>query len=154
LLYLPSIMKRFGFKHFIGFTIVAVWFFYSIAKSSSDNRKYFSDLHLTLKGEVLATDVPDGYNGFGILRVKIIESNISSYDPRGERKNYYCIIKNGIAEIYQIGIRECEIGDTVTVDAGKMEFTIYKKDGTSQVRDMVLYTNEFFYKYLQKHQKI
>jgi hypothetical protein len=149
-----SVRKKWWFKPVIGFIIVTALFFYSIAREASNNRTYFNDLNLTLKGEVLAADVPNGYNGFGILRVKILASNINYYDPRGKIKNYYCIIKNGIAEVYQHGISECESGDIVTVDARKREFTIYKKDGKNFVRDIVLYTNEFFYKYLQKYQKL
>jgi hypothetical protein len=146
-------MKR-SLPFVLGFIFVTVSFFCILAKRASDNKKYFNDLNLHLQGEVLAADAPNGFNGFGIVSVKTLESNINYYDPRGKSKNYYCIIKNGFAEIYQLGIRECEIGDIVTVDSKKREFTIYKKDGNKLVRNLTLYTNEFFYKYLQKHQKL
>jgi len=146
-----SVIKKRWFHFVIGSVIVTAMFFYSIAKKASDNKTYFNDLNLKLKGEVLAVDAPTGYNGFGILKVKIVASTINDYDPREKIKNYYCIIKNGIAEIYQSGIYECEIGDIVTVDTKKREFTIYKKDGKNLIQYITLYTNEFFYKYLQKH---
>ena len=146
-------MKRSRFL-VLGLILVTVSFIYYITKDASDNKKYFNDLNLNLKGEVLATDVQNGFNGFGIVRVKIVESNINFYDPRGKSRNYYCIIKNGFAEIYQHGISECEIGDTITVDTKKREFKIFKKDGNNVISDIVLYTNDFFYKYLQKHQKL
>lgn len=146
-----SVLKKRWTPFVVGFIIITAWFFYDVAKTANDDKIYFNDLNLNLKGEVLAIDIPDNYNGFGIVRVKILASNINDYDPIGKIKNYYCIIKNGIAEIYQLGIHECEIGDIVIVDTKKREFTIYKKDGSTLIRDMVLYTNEFFYKYLQKH---
>jgi hypothetical protein len=135
----------------IAVVIAILLIVYNLRKTSRVNNNYFDQLALQLKGEVIAVDVPNGYNGFGILRVKILETNIKDYDPRNKSENYYCIIKNGLAEIYQLGVYDCKPGDIVMVDTKKREFTIQKKEGANIIKDIVLYTNEFFYKYIQKH---
>src|SRR5690554_2030807 len=58
--------------------------------------------NLKLIGEIYEVlDDIGNYNSTGILRVRLIESNIKYYDPRDKQANYYCIIKNGKAEIYE-----------------------------------------------------
>jgi hypothetical protein len=133
------------------FVIVTLLFGYHLWKESHDSKRYFDELDLKLKGEVLSVDIPGGYNGFAIVKVKVLETNKDYYDPRNDAKNYYCIIKNGLAEIYQLGLYECKPGDDVIVDTKRRIFTIQKPDGTNVVQDIILYTNEFFYKYIQKH---
>lgn len=135
----------------IAFVVVIFLIVYNLRKNSRVNNHYFDELALHLKGEVLAVDAPGGYNGFGILKVKVLETNINNYDPRNKAENYYCIIKNGMAEIYQLGVYDCKPGDIVIVDTQKKEFTIQKREGGKIVKDIVLYTNESFYKYVQKH---
>jgi hypothetical protein len=135
----------------IAFVVLIFLIVYNLRKNSRDSSRYFDELALHLKGEVLSVDVPNGYNGFGILKVKVLESNINNYDLRNKSDTYYCIIKNGLAEIYQLGVVECKPGDIVIVDTQKKEFTIQKRDGGKIVKDIVLYTNEFFYKYVKKH---
>ena len=62
---------------------------------------------LELKGIIYSTqklqNELQGYHGRGIIRVNILESNINEYDPRDKQSNYFCIIKNGKAEIYGWG---------------------------------------------------
>ena len=60
----------------------------------------------------------EGYHGKGIIRVNIVKSNMDEYDPRNQQANYYCIIKNGEAEIYEHPGR-LKKGDTITLDVGK-----------------------------------
>jgi hypothetical protein len=55
------------------------------------------------------------------------------------------------AEIYQDGLSNCKPGDVVIVDAKRKIFTIQKPDGTTDIKGIILYTNEFFYKYIKKH---
>lgn len=134
-----------------GFVVVTFLFGYHLWRESHDSKRYFDKLDLQLKGEVLSVDIPQGYNGFAIVKVKMLKTNKDYYDPRNDAKNYYCIIKNGLAEIYQPGVYKCEPGDNVTVDTRMRLFTIQKPDGTKDVQEIILYTNEFFYKYIKKH---
>jgi hypothetical protein len=135
----------------VGFVIVTFLFSYDRWKESHDSNRYFDELNLQLKGKVLAIDIPQGYNGFGVVKVKILETNKDYYDPRNDARNYYCVIKDGIAEIYQHGVFNCQPGDVVIVDVKRRIFTIQKPNGATDIQDIVLYTSEFFYKYIKKH---
>lgn len=129
--------------------IIAVTYHECYKTNKTD--RYFNELNLELKGEVLAVDIPDSFNGFAIVKVKVLETSRAIYDPRNTAESYYCIIKDGVAEIYQNGVYKCEPGDTVSLDTWTRLFTINKKDGTHDVQSISLYNNEFFYKYIKKH---
>ena len=82
----------------------------------------FSGLELNMTGVVtfVNKDVRGGnFHGRGIFRMDILNSNIDYYDPRNTQKNYYCIIKNGVAEVYDNGVFEMEIGDTVQINTNE-----------------------------------
>lgn len=79
----------------------------------------FSGLDLNMTGVVtfVNKDVRGGnFHGRGIFRINILNSNIDYYDPRDIQKNYYCVIKDGKAEVYDNHVFEMEIGDTVQID--------------------------------------
>lgn len=57
-----------------------------------------------------------GFHGRGIIRLDIIETNIDFYDPRDKQANYYLIIKDGKAEVYDVIVSHLNIGDTVYID--------------------------------------
>lgn len=133
------------------FVIATFLFGYHLWKESHDSNRYFDELNLQLKGKVLSIDIPQGYNGFAIVKVKVLETNKDYYDSRKEAKNYYCVIKNGIAEIYQHGVFNCEPGDIVIVDTRRRLFTIQNSDGTNDVQGILLTTSERFFKYVKKH---
>lgn len=121
---------------------------------ANKTERYFTDLNLELKGEVLGVDIPSSSNGFAIVKVKVLETSRRYYDPRKDHRYYYCIIKDGLAEIYQSSGYKCEPGDTVTLDTWKKTFRIDKKDGSHEILGIILYKNEFFYKYVkERHQK-
>lgn len=96
-----------------------------ISKSIPDSKKEmgwrdFSGLNLNMIGVVTFVNKEiRGYHARGIFRMNIIDSNIDYYDPRNVQKNYYCIIKNGEAEVYDDHVFEMEIGDTVQVDTNE-----------------------------------
>jgi predicted NUDIX family phosphoesterase len=70
----------------------------------------------------------EGYHGRGIIRVNIIKSNINEYDPRNRQVNYYCIIKNGKAEIYEHPGR-LKKGDTITLDVKERKIIYHHSNG-------------------------
>jgi hypothetical protein len=133
--------------------VVAGWFFNDWKQLNNRSGDYLKELGLKLVGKVTNIDRPNNFNGFGIVRVAVIESNFSTYDPRKERDSYYCIVNNKEAEIYQLGVEECSIGDTIVVDTAEDSFTILKGERTIE-RGTVVYTNKRFYDYVRKyHQK-
>lgn len=65
-----------------------------------------------------------GFHGRGIIRLDIIETNIDFYDPRDKQANYYLIIKDGKAEVYEIISLHLNVGDTIYVDANSRRLSI------------------------------
>src|SRR5690606_4332492 len=76
-----------------------------------------------------------GYGGRGILRVDIIESNMGEYDPRDKQANYFCIIKDGKAEIYGWWPTDLKKGDTLRLNIPERTMSFFTVDGKN---DMVL----------------
>ncbi len=137
---------------FIMFLLVTIFFFYKIASDKNGNDEYFENLNLKMVAVI--TDEPDctnGYNGFCVLDLHVLQSNIKYYDLRNKADYYYGIIKNDKAEIYQEGVRGfCKKGDTIFIDS--KDKTFHYKGGWAP---MILYHNAFFYDYIAKyHQKL
>jgi len=82
--------------------VVALIFFFSLRakKQNTVDKVCLEDLDLHLMGIIESVDKGDNFHGYGIIRLKIISSNIQEYDPRSKQDFYFCIIKKGIAEIY------------------------------------------------------
>lgn len=65
-----------------------------------------------------------GYHGRGIVRVSVIKSNMTIYDPRNTQANYYCILKGGKAEIYEHP-GNLKKGDTIILDVKERKIIYY-----------------------------
>ncbi|MGG5209280.1 hypothetical protein ACQWU4_10035 [Chryseobacterium sp. MIQD13] len=79
----------------------------------------FDDLsNLKMKGVIFYVnkDIGNGYHGRGVVRINILETNITSYDPSKYQENYYCKIKGKEAEIYDNNLRDMNVGDTIQID--------------------------------------
>jgi hypothetical protein len=146
-------LKRFFRIVFWGVIIVG-YLIYRWTTNHSAEDVYFKNFHLDLQGVVTAVDIPESSNGFGIIRVRILTSNIDDYDPRGKYKFYYCLIKRGIAEFYQGGASSCNVDDTVSVNTDNRVFLIVKP-GRTVTQSIVLYDdNPAFFRYAEStHQK-
>jgi hypothetical protein len=132
--------------------VLAIGIFNTVRENTAyekEEKKYFNDLNLYLKGVVLAVDYKYPANGFGVVKVNIIETNRDFYDPRKDRNFYYCLIKNNQAEIYQHAIYDCAIGDTIEVNTNKRIFLIrnYNKKISEKI---MLYDNEKFFDHIRK----
>jgi hypothetical protein len=141
-------------RWFILFAFVAIGFgVYNAVSSHNRQKNYFDKLDLRLTGVVESLDLSYLPNGFGVVKVKILQANKNFYDPRKDLKYYYCLIKNGYAEFYQHGLYNCEIGDTVDVNTRKRVFVI-KNGSKTDVEDISLLMFDEFYDYVKKkHQK-
>lgn len=102
--------------------------------------------NLKLTGEVYEVLNNIGnYHGTGILRVHIIETNMEYYDPRDKQANYYCIIKNGKAEIYEKELTGIKIGDIIYIDVSKGPTRVYSNStNKSRVMATIIYPRRFF----------
>lgn len=113
---------------------------------------YFKSLNLEMTG-VLKNDpdCPNGYNGFCVLTIDVIKSNISEYDPRNKLPAYYCIIKGRQAEVYQSMASDYKKGDTVVISTKDRIFQSFR---TATSRPILLNTNASWFEYLNEyHQK-
>lgn|SRR5690606_1280509 len=86
-----------------------------------------------------------GYGGRGIIRVNIIESNMDEYDPRNKQANYFCIIKEGKAEIYGWGHIDLKEGDTLKLSIPKRTMNFPTAAGNNiEIKDIWIGHVDFF----------
>lgn len=110
---------------------------------------------LKLKGIVYSTQEVQnklqGYHGRGIVRVNIIESNMNEYDPRDKQANYFCIIKNGKAEVYGWLWLNLKNGDTLNLNIKErtMVYTTEKNELPIEIKNITIGSGSFF-KFIQK----
>ena len=76
-----------------------------------------------------------GYDPARIIRLNIVKSNMVEYDPRDKQANYFCIIKDGRAEIYAGGPTDLKEGDTLKLNIPERTMSFFTVDGKS---DMVI----------------
>lgn len=133
--------------------IVSVGLYYLDWNRNRLNQLAFGNLNLQLTGVVYKLDKVSGFNGFGIANLRILKSNIKMYDPR-QKDNYYCMVKSGKVEIYDIHVSAMSIGDTIKIDTRK-KVIYYLNAGKKEEGSTIVNTDNGFYRYIQKyHQKI
>jgi len=111
------------------------------------DRVCLEDLNLQLVGVVDTIEEGRNYHGYGIIRVKIINSNIQEYDPRSQQEFYFCIIKNGIAEIYTHTF--VTKVDTITINT-KGKIISYIKNGRKEQGSISINANKDYYNYIKQ----
>ena len=111
------------------------------------DRVCLEDLNLQLVGVVDTLEEGRNYHGYGIIRVKIINSNIQEYDPRSQQEFYFCIIKNGIAEIYTHTF--VTKVDTITINT-KGKIISYIKNGRKEQGSISINANKDYYNYIKQ----
>jgi len=113
------------------------------------------NLNLQLVGVVDSVDKLNGYNGTGVIKLKIITSNIKYYDPRRHLDYYYCIIKNGIAEVYDGSADNLYRGDTVKINTKAKVITWTHDRNEKQSATIWINDSDSFYDYIKKyHQRL
>ena len=55
------------------------------------------------------------------------------------------------AEIYQAGVIDCAVGDSISIDTDKRQFTIKKSSGEQLINYIILSDNESFFEYARKN---
>ena len=134
----------------IGVLIVLIVTFIAMRNQNKSDNEYFKNLDLNMKAIVSNTFEVNGSNGFDVVDVVVLSSNKYFHDPRGTYENYYCIIKNGLAEVYQLGGAQASIGDTIEINTLTKRFTI-KKAGGDIVEEIRINSNGKYYEYLKEH---
>jgi hypothetical protein len=133
------------------FIVGGIIFFHLDTKRKNEIDKVgLEDLNLQLIGVIESVDKGNNYHGYGIIRLKIISSNIQEYDPRGKQEFYFCIIKNGVAEIYDhtsVIFKK----DTLVYDT-KAKMGGYLRNGKKEDYGSIsIYGNKDYYEYIKQH---
>jgi hypothetical protein len=145
------------------FIITPIVFYIQIKNDRAADKFGLDDLNLRLTGVVDSIDRTQAgnYSGYRTVRIKIISSNIKTYDARRVSPCYFCMIRNGIAEIYDQSASDgtgynggYDIGDTIKINSRQR--MIWWKNKKDQIDSSVLsvYNGEELYIYAEKyHQK-
>lgn len=65
-----------------GIIIILCFGAYKTGSHDQANREALDSLNLHLTGVVESVQEGDNFHGYGIIRLKVISSNIQDYDPR------------------------------------------------------------------------
>jgi hypothetical protein len=139
------------------FLIAISWISFGIYKgcqSDKNREQQIENLVLELSGVVEYIDIPSGYNGFGIVGVKVLYSNQQNIPIKNPNNAQYCVVKEKQAEFYQYSPELCNIGDTVYVNTSTETFLITKPNTNPIDRGILLNDDERFWKYVLKHTKL
>ena len=138
-------------KKILVFLVVTVffgWFIHIENKRQQEIDKIgLEDLNLQLTGIVDTVIEGNNYHGYGIIRLKIIKSNLKEYDPCLKQPFYFCIIRDGIAEIYEHTF--VSKVDTVFIDT-KKKIMSYTEDGKKVTGSISINADEDYYNYIRK----
>jgi len=105
----------------------------------------FSGLNIKMKGVVYSVDNKiRPFHGRGIIRINILETNTKRYDPRDKQLNYYCIIKNNKAELYDTSVNETSVGDTIEIDTKEETIKWLNYSKLKQIYSLSIGEVEFF----------
>lgn len=140
-------MKR---PEFIVIVFLFAGFMYATHQTKSGAEKAaLEDLGLRLKGVVESVDDGDNFHGYGIVRLRVIYSNIKTYDPRSKLSYYFCVIKDSVAEVYDhTSSRTTLVGDTLIYDTKKKVGGRIKNGKEVDVGDISVNTQEAYYDYI------
>jgi hypothetical protein len=133
------------------FILGIIYIFYSFYKDTINknevDKRGLEDLNLQLVGVVDSVTEITGYNNYGIIQIRILQSNISLYDPRTTQKFYYCFIRNGKAEIYDHTFDTCK-GDTITINTKTKLRSDKNKSKNTGEGSITINRNEGYYDYI------
>ena len=132
----------------LGLIGILIFFFVSGKQSNKINKIGLSKANLIFSGIVTDVDEVQGYNGYGIIKMKIISSNIKEYDPRDSIEFYYCLIKHGRAEVYGHAFTNM-IGDTLNIDTQKRLMSIGSKGNESDEGSISINPDKNYYQYIR-----
>ena len=92
-----------------------------------------------------------GYGPGRIIRLNIVKSNMHEYDPRDKQANYFCIIKDGRAEIYAGGPTDLKKGDTLKLNIPERTMSFFTVDGKSDVVEKNVFIGSVpFFNYIKE----
>ncbi len=122
---------------------------YSDKKSEEKVYRSLQNSGLIFSGIVTKATTTNNH-GFGIITLKLLKSNREDYDARDSIQYYYCIIKNGIAEVYDHA-SETQIGDTLNINAPNLMLYYRTKKGTMDSGSISMSRTDSYYDYIREN---
>ena len=137
----------------LGFLLMVNFFYVEAKKQHKIDKAGLEDLNFQLIGVVDSVDKGENFHAYGIIRLRILKSNIKEYDPRPKQQFYFCVIKNGIAEIYDHASLIAK-GDTLIYNT-KEKMGGYLRNGRKyQYGSISINSDDSYWNYIHRHQKI
>ncbi|OMP74878.1 MULTISPECIES: hypothetical protein [unclassified Chitinophaga] len=120
-------------------------------RKNQTNKLALENLDLQLTGIVENVENGDNFHGYGIVRLRIVSSNIQTYDPRGKLQYYFCVIKDGVAEVYDhASTSNTFVGDTLVYNTKEKKGAIIKNGKKTQEGSIGVSTEDAYYRYIER----
>lgn len=126
------------------------YFFYADSVESNQLAAELEKSNLVFSGVVTNIKEVNGYNGYGIITLRILNSNTQVYDPRDAVKYYYCIIKNDVAEVYDHAFARM-IRDTLNINTSKRIMSIGSRGNEKEEGSIHINPNEGYFNYISQN---
>ena len=102
------------YKILIAILVATAYFYCDNKREEALQKQRVTDLGLQLRGVITNKLERERGKGYGVLHVKILESNITHYDMRG-KEPYFCYI-NGDSALFYVSSRRAVVGDTIQLN--------------------------------------
>ena len=120
-------------------------------RKNETNKNALQDLDLQLTGVVEHVENGENFHGYGIVRLRIVKTNIHAYDPRGKLHYYFCVIKDGKAEIYDhASTSNTFVGDTLVYNTKEKKGALIKNGKTTQEGSIGVSTEDAYYRFIER----
>lgn len=110
----------------IAIGIICLWIIGTIfskrEREESDN--YYKNFDIMFSGIVIEKELIN-YD-WGLITIDLRTSSVEYYDVRDSLARYYCVIRNGKAEIIQYPFSGIQLGDSVSINGKLQEFKLYR----------------------------
>lgn len=126
---------------FIFVIIIAVLIFgvnrYTASREKIE-QEYLNSFNLRFSGVVTGKVEVESFTG--ILFVDVKSTSVVQYDVRDSSKVYYCVLKNGKAEIVET-MDKAEVGDSIVVDGPTKKLKVFRN--RKQVAETKIWVGNF-----------
>lgn len=151
LVYLQDYMK-YGYRSLIGISFLILTAWLSCKRNNEANYKALDELNLQLTGVIESFQEGGNFSGRGIIRLRVISSNIKEYDPRGKLPYFFCIIKGENAEVYDhVSAVRDSVGDTLIYDTKKRLRSEIKNGVKVNEGSILVSTTDGYYQFIERY---
>ena len=120
---------------------------------NSDPKAKIFESDVNFEGTVTEFDNSGGH-GFGIIRFKVLKSNIQIFNAFQNGKVYFYNINGEDGEIYSYVPASLRKGDMVYVDSEKRKLLYYRNTKLLTEGDFMLITEDNWIEYVKKEKRL